>query len=62
MALPKVIHPTKKIHIPSLNIDAEFEPFTTADEKSIVLLDHDASLYDKARIQIDILEKCCKTV
>jgi hypothetical protein len=61
MALPKVIHPTKKIHIPSLNIDAEFEPFTTADEKSIVLLDHDASLYDKARIQIDILEKCCKT-
>lgn len=61
MALPKVIHPTKKIHIPSLNIDAEFEPFTTEDEKAIVLLDENATLYDKARIQVEILEKCCRT-
>lgn len=61
MALPKVLHPTKKIHIPSLNLDADFEPFTTEDEKAIVLLEQESSLYDKARLQVDILEKCCKT-
>lgn len=61
MALPKVIRPTKKILIPSLNIEAEFEPFTTQDEKSIILLEKDASMYDKCKLQLDILQKCCKT-
>ena len=60
MALPKVVHPTKKIKIPSLNIEAEFEPFTTADEKAIVLLDKDSSLYEKSMMQLKILQKCCK--
>ena len=61
MALPKVLHPTKKIKIPSLNIELEFEPFTTADEKAIVLMEKSASLYEKSKIQLDILQKCCKS-
>lgn len=60
MALPKVIHPTKKIHVPSENKDLSFEPFTTADEKSIVLLDEHASIYEKSLMQQNILQKCCK--
>lgn len=61
MALPKVIHPTKKILIPSLGIEAEFEPFTTQDEKAIILLDQTSTLYDKSKLQLEILQKCCKT-
>lgn len=61
MALPKIIHPTKKIKIPSLNVEADFEPFTTEDEKAIVLLGQNASIYDKARIQLEIIEKCCRS-
>lgn len=60
MALPKVLHPTKKIHIPSLNLDLEFEPFTTVDEKAIILMDQNSSLYDKTKMQLDILQRCCK--
>lgn len=60
MALPKVIHPTKKIKILSLDREVEFEPFTTQDEKAIVLMDSNSSLYEKCRMQQDILEKCCK--
>ena len=60
MALPKLVHPTKKIKIPSKNIELNFEPFTTQDEKAIILLDEKASLYDKAKIQQDILKKCCQ--
>lgn len=60
MALPKVLHPTKKIRIPSLEKQLEFEPFTTADEKAIVLLDHNASLYEKSLMQQNLLQKCCK--
>lgn len=60
MALPKVVHPTKRIKVPSAGIELEFEPFTTADEKAIVLLDSNSTLYDKSIIQQHILEKCCK--
>lgn len=60
MALPKVLHPTKKIKIPSYGVEYEFEPFKTEDEKAIVLLDNNASLYEKSIIQQHILEKCCK--
>ena len=60
MALPKVLHPTKKIKIPSLDIELEFEPFTTADEKSIILMEKSASMYEKSKMQLDILQKCCK--
>lgn len=62
MALPKVIHPTKKIQIPSLGRELEFEPFTTQDEKAIILLDKDASLYEKCKLQKEIIEKCCRSV
>lgn len=61
MALPKVIHPTKKIKVPSLDLELEFEPFTTADEKAIVLLEDNATLYDKCILQQNILQKCCKS-
>ncbi len=61
MVLPKVIKPTKKILIPSKGIEAEFEPFTTADEKAIISLDENSTMYDKVKIQVDILQKCCKT-
>lgn len=60
MALPKVIHPTKKIKIPSIDREFEFEPFTTADEKAIVLLDKNANIYEKSLMQLKIIEKCCK--
>lgn len=60
MALPKVLHPTKKIKIPSTGVELEFEPFTTADEKAIVLMDKNCSLYEKSKIQKDILQKCCR--
>lgn len=61
MTLPKVIHATKKIKIPSLNRELEFEPFTTADEKAIVLLDKNSSLYEKSLMQLKVLQKCCKS-
>ena len=60
MALPKVLHPTKKIKVSSLDIELEFEPFTTADEKALILLENNASLYEKSKMQLDILQKCCK--
>lgn len=60
MALPKVLHPTKKIFIPSLDREVEFEPFTTQDEKSIILMDSSASLYEKSLMQQNIIEKCCQ--
>lgn len=60
MSLPKVLHPTKKIRVPSLDRELEFEPFTTGDEKTIVLMEKDASLYDKSMMQLKILQKCCK--
>lgn len=63
MSLPKFIKPLKKIHIPSLDRDVEFEPYTTADEKAIISMES-ASTYEKCKIQLDILAKCCmdKTV
>lgn len=60
MALPKVIHPTKKIKVPSLDREFEFEPFTTADEKAIILLEKNASIYEKCKMQLNIINKCCK--
>lgn len=60
MTLPKLTHPTKKILIPSIGKDLEFEPFTTADEKRIVLLDENATAYDKVLAQVEVLEKCCQ--
>lgn len=61
MTLPKLTYTTKKILIPSLNRDFDFEPFTTADEKRIVLLEKDSTIYDKMNAQVEILEKCCKS-
>lgn len=61
MALPKVIHPRNKIRVPSTGDVLEFEPFTTQDEKAIILLDKSSSLYDKSKLQQEILQKCCQT-
>lgn len=61
MALPKLIHPRNKIKVPSTGDILEFEPFTTQDEKAIILLDKSSSLYDKSRLQLEIIQKCCKT-
>ena len=60
MALPKLVKVTKPIHIPSLNKDVLFEPYTTEDEKSIVTLEPNASAYLKSLTQLNILKKCCQ--
>lgn len=60
MTLPKVIHPTKKIKIPSLDVEIDFEPFTTADEKAIISMERNVTLYEKSKIQREILQKCCR--
>lgn len=60
MALPQVVRYTKKIYVPSLDREIDFEPFTTADEKAIILLDQSSSQYDKVKLQCDIISKCCK--
>lgn len=60
MALPKLVKATKPIYIPSLGKEAMFEPFTTEDEKSIVLLEQTASSYEKCLVQLNILKKCCQ--
>jgi len=60
MALPKITHVTKKILVPSCGRELDFEPFTTADEKRIVLLDDKSTAYDKALAQLETLEKCCQ--
>lgn len=60
MALPKVVRYTKNLFIPSLKREVAFEPFTTADEKAIILLDENSTIYDKIKLQCDIISKCCQ--
>ena len=60
MAIPKLVKVTKPIHIPSLDKDVLFEPFTIEDEKAIVTLEENSSSYHKSLVQLNILKKCCQ--
>lgn len=61
MSLPRIVHPTFDVVIPSTGKTATFRPFLVREEKVLLMAQQTDSEPDLARALVDIIDGCCMT-